>query len=212
MADSPDNVPGPKKEGQKLWLWSRSNQGPVGEGAPGSGPTTTTTASSPEQAIAAAAAEANAAKLNPTEFQKNFPTQDGSAAPGYPSISEAVKSIKSDDFLSVTQTPCARDGFLTGIASGAGIGGLRYVIGGSPIKAANWAVGSFLVGCIGSYEYCQMKRRQERVKMKRTVEVYQESLVDKRRREIEQLKQQVEQKNADEAAKAASQKSWYKFW
>lgn len=57
-----------------------------------------------------------------------------------------------------------------------------------------------------------MKRRQERVKMKRTVEVYQETMVDKRRREIEQLKQQAEQRKADEEAKAASQKSWYKFW
>ncbi|KXH39992.1 hypothetical protein CSIM01_10823 [Colletotrichum simmondsii] len=207
MADSPDNIPGPKKEGQKLYLWSRSSQGPVGEGAPGS--TTPTTAS---PATSTSPEQASDPKLNPTDFQKNFPTQDGAAAPGYPSIGEAVKTIKSDDFLSVTQTPCARDGFLTGIASGAGVGGFRYVFGGSPIKAANWAVGSFLIGCIGSYEYCQMKRRQERVKMKRTVEVYQETMIDKRRREIEQLKQQAEQKKAEEEAKAASQKSWYKFW
>ncbi|GKT55816.1 mitochondrial cytochrome c oxidase protein 20-like protein [Colletotrichum tofieldiae] len=198
----------PKKEGQKLYLWSRSSQGHVGEGAPGSETTT---------AAAAAGAtpttpEQQQKKLDPTEFQNNFPPQEGSAQQGYPSISEAVKSIKSDDFLAVTKTPCARDGFLTGIASGAGVGGLRYVMRGSPIKAANWAVGSFLVGCIGQYEYCQYLRRQERIKMKRTVEVYQETMVEKRRRELEQLKQQHEQKQQAEEAAKASHKAWYKFW
>lgn len=44
--------------------------------------------------------------------------------------------------------------------------------------------------------------------MKRTVEVYQETMADKRRRELEQLKQQHEKKQAEEAAK----KAWYKFW
>ncbi|KAJ0159464.1 Cytochrome c oxidase protein 20, mitochondrial [Colletotrichum tanaceti] len=209
--DSPDNadasVAAPKKDGQKVYLWSRSTQGHVGEGAPGSGtPTPTTTAAgaapiTPEQQ--------QPKKLDPTKFQANFPPQEGDAQQGYPSITEAVKSIKSDDFLNVVQTPCARDGFLTGIVSGASVGGLRYVMRGSPIKAANWAVGSFLIGCIGQFEYCQYLRRQERHRMKRTVEVYQETMLEKRRRELDQLKQKQE---AEEAAKAVSQKAWYKFW
>lgn len=45
--------------------------------------------------------------------------------------------------------------------------------------------------------------------MKRTVEVYQETMLEKRRRELDQLKQKQE---AEEAAKAVSQKAWYKFW
>lgn len=120
--DSPDNTAVPRKEGQKVWLWSRSANGHVGEGAPGS---ESSSPSSPDQTNGP-----NPPKLNPTEFQSNFPPQEGAAAPGFPSITEAVKTIKSDDFLSVTQTPCARNGFLTGIASGAGIGGLRYVMRG----------------------------------------------------------------------------------
>ena len=47
-----------------------------------------------------------------------------------PTISEAVSMIKKDDFANIANTPCARQGFITGIASGAGIGGLRSVIKG----------------------------------------------------------------------------------
>ncbi|TEA18391.1 Cytochrome c oxidase assembly protein COX20 [Colletotrichum sidae] len=176
-SNTPPTLPlPPTKDGKKLYLWSRSTNGPVGEGAPGSETTTSST-------------EAN---LNPKEFQNNFPTQDGATPPGHVSIGEAVKSIKSEDFLNITQTPCARGGFISGIASGAGVGGLRFVFRGSPIKSANWAVGGFL----------------ERIRMKRTVEVYQESLVDKRRRELEQLQKLQEQQAEVEKAK----KAWYNFW
>ncbi|TDZ21693.1 Cytochrome c oxidase assembly protein COX20 [Colletotrichum orbiculare MAFF 240422] len=192
-SNTPPTLPlPPTKDGKKLYLWSRSTNGPVGEGAPGSETTTSST-------------EAN---LNPKEFQNNFPTQNGATPPGHVSIGEAVKSIKSEDFLNITQTPCARGGFISGIASGAGVGGLRFVFRGSPIKSANWAVGGFLVGSAGWFEYCQYQRRQERIRMKRTVEVYQESLVDKRRRELEQQQKLQEQQAEEEKAK----KAWYNFW
>ncbi|KAK2030112.1 cytochrome oxidase biogenesis protein, Cox20 subunit [Colletotrichum zoysiae] len=204
--DSTDNAAAaaaaaaPKKDGQKLYLWSRSSQAHVGEGVPG--PDTTTAGAPP------AIPGQEQKKLDPTEFQKNFPPQERNAQTGYPSISEAVKTIKWSDFLDVFNTPCARDGAITGIVVGAAVGGLRMVMRGSPSKAANWAVASFVAGSAGQYEYCQYLRRQERIKMKRTVEVYQETMVEKRRRELEQLKQQQQ---AEEAAKA-SQKAWYKFW
>lgn len=79
---------------------------------------------------------------------------------------------------------------------------------GTPAKAANWAVGSFIAGAAGYFEYCQYQRRQERIRMKRTVEVYQESLFEKRRKESEAL----ERKKQEEEAVKASQKAWYKFW
>ncbi|KAK1590178.1 uncharacterized protein LY79DRAFT_555298 [Colletotrichum navitas] len=195
----------PKRDGQKLYLWSRSNQGHVGEGAPGSD---TTTAAAAAAGAPPAISEQHQKKLNPTEFQSNFPPQERNAQTGYPSISEAIKTIQWSDFLDVFRTPCARDGLTAGIVVGAAVGGLRMVMRGSPSKAANWAVYSFVAGSAGQYEYCQYLRRQERIKMKRTVEVYQETMAEKRRRELEQLKQQQQ---AEEAAKA-SQKAWYKFW
>lgn len=45
-------------------------------------------------------------------------------------VSEAFHSIKPEDFTRVHQTPCAREGLLTGIGSGAAIGALRYLTGG----------------------------------------------------------------------------------
>lgn len=44
--------------------------------------------------------------------------------------------------------------------------------------------------------------------MKRTVEVYQETMAEKRRKEAAAA---LEQKKAEEIVKA-SQKAWYKFW
>lgn len=50
---------------------------------------------------------------------------------GRPTISDAVGMIKTEDFANVHNTPCARQGFLTGIATGAGFGGLRFVLKGT---------------------------------------------------------------------------------
>ena len=53
-------------------------------------------------------------KLDPSAFQANFPQHGGEP----PTFKEALQSIKAEDFLAVTQKPCARNGFITGIVSG----------------------------------------------------------------------------------------------
>ena len=61
--------------------------------------------------------------------------QDGSGTPNArPTISDAVSMIKTEDFATVATTPCARQGFLTGIASGAGLGGLKFVLQGATVR------------------------------------------------------------------------------
>lgn len=47
-----------------------------------------------------------------------------------PTISTAVASIKKEDFTNVVNTPCARNGFMTGIVTGAAAGGLKVVVRG----------------------------------------------------------------------------------
>ncbi|KAK2004009.1 hypothetical protein LX36DRAFT_650466 [Colletotrichum falcatum] len=200
-------VAAPRKDRQNRYLWSRSSQGHVGEGAPGWDTTTAAAAAGASPAVP----EQHQNKLDPTDFQNNFPPKERNAQMGDPSIGEAIKTIKWSDFLEIYKAPCVRDGLVTGIVFGATVGALRMVMRGSPSKAANWAVGSFMAGSTGQFEYCQYLRRQERINMKRTVEVYKETMMEKRRRELEQLKQQQEQRQAEEAAKA-SQKAWYKFW
>lgn len=58
------------------------------------------------------------------------PIQEKDAAGAQPTISEAVGMIKPEDFTNVASTPCARNGLLTGIGTGFGAGGLRFVLGG----------------------------------------------------------------------------------
>lgn len=77
-------------------------------------------------------------------------------------------------------------------------------------KAANWAVGAFAAGSVASYEYCQYRRRAERAKMKRIVEVYDHKHAEMRHKEEEAKRRK--QQEEEEAARIASQKRWYKFW
>ncbi|KAF5601507.1 Cox20 FAM36A [Fusarium pseudocircinatum] len=125
-----------------------------------------------------------------------------------PTISEAVSMIKKDDFANVANTPCARQGFITGIASGAGIGGLRFVLKGNPGSAANWAVGMFVLGSMASYEWCQYLRREERRQMKRHIEVVSEN----RREQARKIQEARHEHDKLEAEKKAAVKPWYKVW
>ncbi|KAG6013955.1 hypothetical protein E4U54_006073 [Claviceps lovelessii] len=125
-----------------------------------------------------------------------------------PTISEAVGMIKTDDFTNVHNTPCARQGFIAGIAGGAGVGGLKFVLKGNAVKAANWAVGTFILGSMVSYEYCQYLRRAERIQMKRHIEVVTENKREMARKAAEERKEQAR----IEMEKAAAKRPWYKIW
>ncbi|KAM0375013.1 hypothetical protein ACHAPY_005363 [Fusarium culmorum] len=125
-----------------------------------------------------------------------------------PTISEAVSMIKKDDFANIANTPCARQGFITGIASGAGIGGLRFVVKGNAGSAANWAVGVFVLGSMASYEWCQYQRREERRQMKRHIEVVSEN----RREQARNIQEARREHDKLEAEKKAAVKPWYKIW
>lgn len=69
-------------------------------------------------------------KLEPSKFQTNFPQQQQQQRQhgGQASVTEAVKTIKPEDFLNVTQRPCARNGFISGIITGGLVGGIRFVM------------------------------------------------------------------------------------
>lgn len=124
-------------------------------------------------------------------------------------MADAWRSIKADDFLSVHQAPCSRQGFLTGIGSGGAIGFLRFVLGTPVPKAANWAVGVGMAAAIAQYEFCQYRRRQEREKIKRVVEVYDRKQAEARRLEEEAKR---ERETREEEARLKAQRRWYKFW
>ncbi|PMD67596.1 uncharacterized protein K444DRAFT_515054 [Hyaloscypha bicolor E] len=129
-----------------------------------------------------------------------------------PAITDAVKTIKLEDFKKVHMYPCVRESLLMGIGSGFGIGGIRALWGAPIPKAANWAVGTFVFASFANYEFCLYRRKLEKAHMKRAVEIIDRKKAEKeaaaqaKREERRRLKEETDRK-AEEAAK----KSW-KFW
>ncbi|KAJ3496833.1 hypothetical protein NLG97_g2365 [Lecanicillium saksenae] len=133
---------------------------------------------------------------------------DNSASKQRPTISDAVASIKTEDFANIANTPCSRNGFMTGIVTGAAAGGLKIIIRANWASAANWAVGMFVMGATASYEYCQYNRRTEKRNMKRAVEVHAEN----QRAQAQKMAEQRELARKLEEERKAAERRWYKFW
>ncbi|KAH8888487.1 hypothetical protein GQ53DRAFT_748894 [Thozetella sp. PMI_491] len=128
-----------------------------------------------------------------------------------PTFKDGIDSIKRDDFMAVHKTPCAREGFLAGIGGGAAAGGLRYILGASIPRAANWAVGFGALFAIIRYEVCQSLRRAEHAKVKRVVTIQNEKQTQLRRQEEARRAEAAAKKAAEEEA-AKAKKSWYRLW
>ncbi|KAK3997968.1 hypothetical protein QBC44DRAFT_354423 [Cladorrhinum sp. PSN332] len=154
----------------------------------------------------------------PPSSPSTAPSQNPPQPDDSPLLS-AASSIKPSDFLTFHQAPCARTGLLTGIGAGSAIGVIRWLAGLPIPRAANWAVGSGVLASIGQYEYCQFRRRQEKEKLKRVVEVYGKVQAEQRAKEAKEAQEKAEQEAATAAAAAAKQKEsskggWgrLKFW
>ncbi|KAK4143464.1 uncharacterized protein C8A04DRAFT_28891 [Dichotomopilus funicola] len=146
----------------------------------------------------------------PTEQSLTDGSQPASTRPRPrpPTISEAAQTIKPADFLTFHQAPCARTGLLTGIGAGAAIGAVRWIMGLPIPRAANWAVGSGVLAAVGQYEYCQLRRMQEREKVKRVVEVHAAKRA-KEKKEEDERKRAVE---AEGARKIEAEKEKGRGW
>lgn len=66
----------------------------------------------------------------PESGHPTSPSEGQPSRPSRPTLRDGVQSIKYEDFFKVHQIPCARDGFLTGIGTGAAVGVVRYTVGG----------------------------------------------------------------------------------
>ncbi|KAI9027177.1 hypothetical protein CLU79DRAFT_740690, partial [Phycomyces nitens] len=82
-----------------------------------------------------------------------------------PRVSEALKTVKIEDFKDVPKIPCARNSLLYGMGSGIGVGAIRYMMKQRIPTAANWAVGVFCGVSAISFELCQMARKQKLEKL-----------------------------------------------
>jgi cytochrome c oxidase assembly protein subunit 20 len=88
--------------------------------------------------------------------------------------------------------------------------------GTGPIpKAANWAVGSFLIANIVQYEWCQYRRREEKSRMKRVVQVYDQKQEETRIKRLEEERRRREVEVEVVVApprNSGGWSSWIRFW
>jgi cytochrome c oxidase assembly protein subunit 20 len=132
--EGPEVPPG----GRKVWLWTRATPAAdaASDPAAASSPQTTPPTASKDSAQLDPRLDTTRTppkdlpvlpgKLDPSAFQTNFPQQQAEPA----TVTAALKTIKPEDFLTVTSGACARDGFLGGITTGAVVGGVRFVMRG----------------------------------------------------------------------------------
>lgn len=121
-----------------------------------------------------------------------------------PSFTDAIKTVRPDHILSVHRQPCARQGFMTGLAGGAVVGAVRFVLGAPVARATNWAVGAGLLAAVGRYELCRYQRRVEGGRMMRVMEVM--SLSEAKKKSEEEARARKAEAEREE------RRSWYKFW
>ncbi|CUS09662.1 unnamed protein product [Tuber aestivum] len=129
-------------------------------------------------------------------------------------LSEAVKTIHTEDFKKVHLQPCVRNAFLYGIIAGFAFGGLKLVLRAPVPNAANWAAGTFAGASAVTYETCQYRRQKERAGVQKVVEI-----IDRRKAEREKAlterreasrRAAVERAAKKEAERLESLKPWYK--
>lgn len=132
-----------------------------------------------------------------------------------PSLYGALKTVRLEDFKQVHMYPCAKDSLIVGIASAFGMGGIRAVFGASIPKAANWAVGTFVITAIASYEVCQAKRSFEKNQMKKIVEVMDQKKAEMTAKEAALNEKRLDsRKIIDNGSQKSTYISWgnWKFW
>jgi hypothetical protein len=122
MAAGPEDNE-PPKGWKRVYVWSKPVNPPATE------TTSSATDANPSDGLSHGAGQSTEGsdKLKSKDFHSNFPEQNGSSQA---SVVDAFKTIKKEDFLTIGQSPCSRQGLLTGIGTGAAIGGLRFVVGG----------------------------------------------------------------------------------
>ncbi|RDW63965.1 cytochrome c oxidase protein 20 [Coleophoma crateriformis] len=130
-----------------------------------------------------------------------------------PTLGDAIKTVRLEDFAQVHMYPCVRESLLTGIGGGFAMGGVRALLGAHIPKAANWAVGTFVFASFANYEFCLYRRRLEKQYMKRAVEIIDRKKMEKEaEREKIRMERRAAKEEADRKAEEAAKRSSWKFW
>ncbi|SCU81221.1 LAMI_0B05248g1_1 [Lachancea mirantina] len=135
------------------------------------------------------------------------------------SLQQAWNTVSWQDFSleRLTAIPCFRDAGMSGFASMFVAGSVMFLYHKNPARAANWAVGAFMLGSIVGWEQCRLKR-------KRSFHVAQMARDAVAAKERPMLHEPVNDKRVlkeweghttattPSSSVASSPKPWYKFW
>lgn len=96
------------------------------------------------------------------ELPPKFDDLESVSQPKVSPLKEAWGRVSMDDFKpsSLLTTPCFREAGLAGFTSMAVFGSIIFLYHKSPRRAANWAMGGFLLGSVIGWEQCNSIRRQ----------------------------------------------------
>ncbi|CAN6600074.1 hypothetical protein TRVA0_001S08328 [Trichomonascus vanleenenianus] len=75
-------------------------------------------------------------------------------------ITDALKTVKLEDFTKVNEIPCMRRAILTAGAMTGITYAVMFATKRNVRKAANWSMMAFLVGSVVTWEQCRHKFRQ----------------------------------------------------
>ncbi|KAK6357298.1 hypothetical protein TWF718_001615 [Orbilia javanica] len=128
------------------------------------------------------------------------------------SFSDAIKSINWDSLSNIHKTPCARQTFLTGIATGFAFGGVKLVLRAPLYSACNWAVGMFTATSWVVWEACEWRRGREQDGMIRAMQIIEYKKLEREKKLEERREQLRVQKEEEERLKREAEKRWWKPW
>ncbi|SCU85298.1 LADA_0D06722g1_1 [Lachancea dasiensis] len=126
---------------------------------------------------------------------------------------EAWEAVTLDDFSiqRLTQIPCFRDAGMSGFTSMFVVGSVMFLYHKNPSRAANWAVGGFLLGSIVGWEQCRLRRKKsfQTAQMARSTVASKEKPMMNPVAHDDRVKKEWEGHTTDTAA---AKKPWYKLW
>ncbi|EPS44612.1 hypothetical protein H072_1404 [Dactylellina haptotyla CBS 200.50] len=124
-------------------------------------------------------------------------------------LKDASKTIDGKSFAHLHEMPCARQTYMTGIATGFAFGGVKLVLRAPVWNACSWAVGTCFFAATVVWETCRWRRGREQDGMIRAMQIMEYKRLEKEKR-MEERKEQL--RVEEEKRRIDAAKGWWKPW
>ncbi|SCU95627.1 LANO_0E10880g1_1 [Lachancea nothofagi CBS 11611] len=128
------------------------------------------------------------------------------------SLRTAWDTVGWNDFSlqRLTQIPCFRDAGMSGFTSMFVLGSVMFLYHKNPGRAANWAVGGFMLGSIVGWEQCRLRRK----KSFQTAQMAKNTVANKEKPMLKPVvnDDRVKEDWIGHTSDTTAKKPWYKLW